>query len=246
MISFSVFRQRFTPLLAAALFLAPAIPAVAHEQGIITMTGRGEVSATPDLATIEVGVSTHAKTVAEAISENNAQVAGVFEVLDKAGIDELDRQTEGFNVREQRVYPSDDNDLEEPQIVGYNVSNDLSVRIHDLDRLGEILGALGQNGANNFQGIKFGVSNRVPLELQARKAAAADALAKAQLYADALGITLGDIKSVSENGPVTSSSGFDIPVIEAPVIVEGSSSVPLATGQVNFSSTIHITWAIDQ
>ncbi len=244
MISFSVFRHRFTPLLAAALFLMPAIPAAAHDQGSVSISGRGEVSAPPDLVTITMGVVSQAETAAEALSQNNAQLSGVFAVLDAEEIDELDRQTNGLSVQPNWIYPRDNSDKTPPYIASYTVSNTLRVRIRDLDRLGEILDALVRDGANQFQGLSFGVTDPAPLLEQARKAAAADALAKAQLYADALGIALGDVKSLSENGQVAPPP--TMMRAEAMILAEVAPSVPVATGQVSFTSTVHITWAIDQ
>ena len=236
-----------TPLLTAAIMAVamtglPGI-AAAHDQGTLSISGTAQVSAVPDLATISMGVVSQAPTAAQALAQNNAQLAGVLAVLDANGIEDRDRQTSGLSVQPNWVYPRQNDGNTPPRITGYTVSNQLSVRIRNLDRLGAILDAVVRDGANQYQGLSFGVTDPAPLIDAARQAAAADALRKAQLYAQALGVALGDIQSFSESG------GTPQPMMmraEAMMVADAPGSVPVANGEVSFSSTVNITWTLDQ
>ena len=240
---FFTLRLFVLPALAAGFLHSAPMMAQAHDQGTLSISGRGEVSATPDMATITMGVVSQAKTAAEALADNNARLSGVFSVLDDAGVEDRDRQTSGLSVQPNWFHPRNSDAENPPRITGYTVSNRLMVRIRDLDKLGEILDAVVRDGANQFQGLSFGVTDPAPLIEAARKAAVADALNKANLYTDALGISLGDIQNLSESG------GAPQPMMmraEAMIMADAAPSVPVASGEVSFSSMVNITWALDQ
>jgi len=236
-------RLFFVSFLVAMVGVGAAKPAPADEQGTLSITGRAEVTATPDLATITMGVVSQAKTAAEALSDNNDRLAGVFAVLSAAGIEDQDRQTSGLTVQPNWVYPSSNVANRPPRITGYTVSNRLTVRIRDLERLGEILDAVVRDGANKFEGLRFSVIDPGPLLEQARKAAAADALRTAQLYAEALGIGLGPVRRIAENDREAQPMMIRAEAMRA---ADRAQNVPVASGEVRYSSTVNITWLLEQ
>ncbi len=240
--------QRTAPawIAAFALVLMGLAQSVAAQSsltaGTLALSGQGEVRAAPDQATITLGVVTQADSAAEALSENTARLTQVFAVLDGAGIAEKDRQTSGFSINpiwERQRSGSD----EPPRIVGHTVTNTVTVLVRDLDSLGGVLDAVVREGGNRFQGLSFGVSDPAPHLAAARRAAVADARAKADLYADALSVELGPILSVSESGGMR-------PVMmraEAAMAMSADAMpVPIAEGEVSFSANVSITWALDQ
>lgn len=210
--------------------------------GTLILNGLGEVSAAPDQVTITMGVVTQGDTAAEALAENTERLSAVFDVLDSAGIDGRDRQTSGLSInpiweRERGNNPPP------PKIVGYTVSNNVSVRVRDLGNLGAVLDAVVRDGANNFQGLSFGVENAQPLQDEARKAAVADALRKAELYAEAMGVELGPIRSIGESG---SAPPMMMRAEAAMAFAADAAPVPIAGGEVTFRANVSITWELDQ
>ncbi len=231
-------------LLGAVLIAAPlaSVAQTTSTAGTITLNGQGSVSAAPDQATLTLGVVTQGETAAEALTENTTRLTRVFGVLDDAGIEGRDRQTSGLSINpvweRQRG-----NNPPPPKIVGYTVSNNVTVRVRNLDNLGAVLDAVVRDGANNFQGLSFGVENSTALEDEARRAAVADVMRKGALYADALGVELGRIVTVSESGGVR-------PIMmraeAAMAMVADAAPVPIAGGEVSFSAQISIVWELDQ
>jgi len=174
-------------LLALALLVAG--PASAEDPATMTLTGFGEVAATPDMAMLSLGVVTQGQTAAGALGENSRHLARVFDRLEAEGIAAEDMQTTRFSI--DPIWSQRDLDSREPpRIDGYTVTNSLSVTLRDLGRIGTVLDTVTQAGANDFGGLQFGLQDPALLQEAARRAAVADAQARAALYADAAGVEI--------------------------------------------------------
>lgn len=234
------------PLLA---FLAIAAPAAADDSvrpGQISLVGQGQVSAAPDMARVTSGVVTQAKTARDALDANTAAMTQLVDVLKQADIAEKDIQTSGFSVQPQYVY-SDKRDengyTPPPRIVGYQVTNSVTVVVRKLDDLGAVLDKAVTVGANSISGISFDVSDTSAILDEARKQAVADALAKARLYTGAAGIGLGRIVSISETGaPQPQPEMFK--TVRA--MAADSAPVPVQAGELTYGATVSVTWELDQ
>ena len=181
-------------LLSAALALPIAAPALADN--VITVTGEGTVQVTPDMATISLGVTTDGASAAEAMAANSKALQAVIDRLKSAGIEERDLQTSNLSLNPNWVgYDAG----QTPKIAGYVASNMLSVRVRALDTLGTVLDASITDGANTLNGITFDLAAPRPAQDEARKAAVADAKARAELLAAAAGVKLGKIEAISES-----------------------------------------------
>lgn len=220
--------------LSTALAMPMAAPALADGAGNITIIGEASIAATPDMATISLGVTTEGMTAAEAMAANSKALSAVIERLKAAGIAENDLQTSNLSLSPNWVgYDSG----QTPTISNYMAMNMLNVRVRDLAALGSVLDASIADGANTLNGITFELSAPRPVQDEARKAAVADAAAKAGLYAEAAGVKLGKVVSISEqqnyNGPV-------------PVFMEAkaASPVPVATGQIALQTSVTVTYEI--
>ena len=175
------------------LTLILAVPAYA-EDARLTVTGQGHAVAAPDMATITLGVSERAPEARAAMDATSDSVAAILDRLAASGIAPRDVRTSDLSlgpVWAQR------NTSGEPTITGYEASNQLTVRVRDLDSLGGVLDAVLDDGANRFSGLRFGMQDPQPMEDAARQDAIRDALRKARLYADAAGVPLGPILSIS-------------------------------------------------
>lgn len=194
--------------LAGALFTATALTAPAMAQtmdhGAMQMThapslnlsASGEVKVKPDMARINFGVVTEAPTAAEAMNQNAQRMTQVMAAIARAGIRERDVQTSGLSL--QPMYDYVEN--QPPRLRGYQVTNRVTVEIHDLDRAGATADAVVGAGVNQIDGISFGLRDPAAAENQARQDAVRNLRAKADLYAQALGVQLGGIRMLSEGG----------------------------------------------
>ncbi len=224
--------NRVLPGLFLVSFLS--LPALAADPHTITMTGHGEIKAAPDTATINAGVTSNAATAAMALSANSARMTQVFDALRKLGIADRDIQTSGFSVSPQ--YTNGDNNNPR-RLTGYMVSNDVNVRLEDVTRTGAVLDTLVGAGANQMNGIGFAIANPAPVLEKARSQAIADARARAQTYAQAAGVTLGPIVSISEGGGETAPRPmFRMMAMAAPT--------PIAPGEQSVTADVTVVWEI--
>lgn len=227
---------------AAFLAISLALPALAQGSGgpaSITVTGEGKVEMRPDMATVTLGVQTQEDDASTALSGNSESVAAVLNWLTEAGVAETDMQTSGLSL--SPVYGnSRSSGYEAPEVVGFMASNMVTVRVKALDSLGGVLDAVVKNGANTFNGLSFGLQDPAPATDDARRRAVADARHRAELYAEAAGVTLGEVLSISEQ------SGYNPPqpMMMREAAFDSSGSVPVAEGQVEVSATVTIVYAI--
>jgi uncharacterized protein len=172
-----------------------AMPQQATPEGRIVVIGEGSVTAAPDYAEINGGVTTRGKTVKEASDANTKLMAAATVALQDAGIATKDIQTSRFSI--QPLYTAADAH-NEAKLSGYSVSNQVNVTIHDISKAGDILDRLITAGVTNVGNVQFLHTNPSKLLDQAREAAVADAKRKAEIYAAAAGIKLGNVIWVTE------------------------------------------------
>ena len=221
-------------ILAGTLLTAPALAQVAPP-ATISVTGEATVSVAPDLAQIDGGVTSEAKTAREASDANNAAMGKVLLALKGAGIEEKDFQTSRLSLQPQdapnRTGPS--------AIVGYRASNRVTVRLREVAKLANVIDTMVGAGANDIGGINFMVSQASKLLDEAREQAIADARRKAEIYAKAAGVTLGAPLSISEEG----APG---PMPYRKMVAGMAASAPVAQGGETLRITVSVSWAIKQ
>ena len=220
--------------LGLVLATAITLPAWAADSRTIAMTGHGETRGAPDMAQVTAGVSTMAPTAAQALSANSSHMKGVFAALVKLGVPERNIQTSNFFVSPQ--YSNGDNNTPR-RLTGYQVNNDVTVRLEDVGKLGGALDALVAAGANQINGVSFSIQNSAPLLEKARADAVADARARAQTYAKAAGVTLGPILSISEGGAEAPPRPmFRVAAIQA--------ETRIAPGEQSVTADVTMVWEI--
>lgn len=225
-----------TPLfLGLALIAALSTPAWAAELRTITMSGHGEMRAVPDQVQVNAGVTSSAPTAAAALTANTARMKGVFDTLRKMGVPERAIQTINFSVSPQ--YTGGANN-ERPRLTGYQVNNEVSVRLDDVSKLGAALDALVIAGANQMNGINFSIREPAPLLEKARAAAVADARARAETYSKAAGVTLGPVQSIHEAGAEPPRPMYKVMAMSA------ERSIPVAAGEESVTADVSIVWEI--
>ena len=185
----------------------------------IQVTGTGSVQVKPDTASISIGVSTEDGNAQNAVSRNNAATAKVISELEAAVIEKKDLKTSNFSVYPQ--YRTEGSDKH--PVVTYRASNTVTVTVHNLDKVGDILTKAVTAGSNQISGPNFSVSDAEKYLAEARKKAVENAIAKASVYANAAGLKLGSILSMVEEGaaaPVYAPRSASFSAAAAPVPVE--------------------------
>jgi uncharacterized protein YggE len=217
---------------AAAWLAAPALAQTVPPPAI-SVTGEANISVAPDQAQIDGGVTTDAKTAREASDANNAAMGKVLLALKGTGIEEKDYQTSRLSLQPQfapnRAGPS--------PIVGYRASNRVTVKIRDVTKVANVIDVLVAAGANDIGGIHFSVTQASKYLDEAREKAIADARRKAEIYAKAAGVTLGEPISVSEEGA-------PVPLHRGKMAAPMAAGAPVAQGEETLSVTVLVSWAI--
>jgi uncharacterized protein YggE len=202
----------------------------------VTVVGSDEVAAKPDMAEITTGVVTQAPAAQDALQNNSEAMQRLLQALTARGIAERDIQTAGFNVSPQ--YHHDPKGEHPPKIVGYQVSNQVRVKVRRLGQLGPILDEVVSKGANQVHGVAFSVAEPAPLLDEARQKAIEDGRRKAELYCKAAGVTLGRVLLIQEQTPHIIRPG---PVFAAR---SADGAVPVAAGELEFHANITVTFAL--
>lgn len=249
-----------------ALFLLSAFLFIATVRGIkelryvgggvpvtntVTVSGEGEEFAVPDIATFSFGVIEQAKTVEAAQKTATEKMNAVLDYLKGEGIEDKDIRTTGYN-----VYPRYDYVQEvctalrcppgRQVLLGFEVSQNVEVKVRDTEKAGKLLSGVGEWGANNISGLTFTVDDEEKLHRDARAEAIEDARSKAEQLADDLDVRLVRVVSFSESGP-----GMPYPILFAKDAAmgmggaeRGETAPSIPTGENRIVSTVNITYEI--
>lgn len=227
----------FLVTMAASHSNANAAAVFSDDARTMVVTGYGSASAEPDQGAITLGVQSDAKTATAALADNNAKMAKLLKTLETAGVNKKHIQTSNFNIGPR--YGKYDQTTGTSPILGYTVTNQVHVIVKDLDKFGKVLDAVVQDGANRINGISFTFSDPQPLMDEARTDAVKDAKRKAKLYAEAAGVTLGQIMTINEGY----GGGTPQPV-QARAMSEDMKAVPIAVGESELSASVSVTFEI--
>ncbi|MGZ9811528.1 SIMPL domain-containing protein [Pseudoroseicyclus sp. H15] len=221
------------PVLLSAGLLA--LPVAASAEHLFTVTGEGEAAAKPDMAIITLGVERRADSAEAALDAVSEALAPVIEALRADGIAPADIQTSGLRLDADMNY-----EVNPPEQVGFVAGSTLSVRVHDVEGVGELIDGLVGEGANQLFGISFGLSDNAAALEEARRDAVADARATAELYAEAAGITLGPIAAFTEGGGM----GNPVPMNEMRMMDSAAGGMPVAAGELSVTAQVTMSWVI--
>lgn len=201
----------------------------------ISVNGEATISVPPDLAQIDSGVTTEAKTAREASEANNKAMGIVLLALKNAGIAEKDFQTSRLSLSPQSAAGRNAN---APfQIVGYRASNRVTVTIRDITKVADTIDILVGSGANEISGIGFMVAKASKLLDEARSEAITDAKRKAEIFAQAAGVAVGAPLSISEE----TTPG---PVPYRKMAVGMAASAPVAQGEDTLRVTVSVSYEL--
>ncbi len=213
----------------------------------IWVSGRGAVTAEPDIAILTVGVEARADTVAEARSQAAVAMAAVIDSLKSSGVADKDIQTVSFSVNPQYTYREvvdSRGRYSEQVLVGYQVSNQASAKIRDLDAVGPAIDGAAEAGGDlvRIRGISFTIDDSGPLHILAREAAVNQAMATAAQFADLTGVTMGKLLYITETSaaPVAQVARAEM-AMAAPAL---DASTPISGGELQVQITVQAVFAI--
>jgi len=232
---------RFLPIVIALASLAPLLltSARAAEPGprTISVQGTATVYAQPDMASASAGIESRGTTPEEALAANTKVMKSLMTAIKRHGVADRDIETSGFNV--SPVY-SQQTSRGTMDIEGYQVTNQVTVRLRDMDKLGGLLSSLVESGANRLHGVSFNVADPAKLQDEARKGAIADAKRRADLFAAAAGVKVKRILSISESGGVAPPMPMAMRAMKA-----GAEAVPVAGGEQAISAAVSAVYEIE-
>ena len=232
--AFAVMATFVAPPIAVAQ--EPQLTTSAVEGTLLTVNAEGSVEGRPDLATINVGVTTEGQTAAAALAENARRSQALIQALRRAGIAERDIQTANVSVYPQQVY----GEGQAPRITGYQATNTVTAKVRNIDNTGRVIDAAVGAGGNNVNGVSFSYQDPDAQLNAARRDAIANARERAALYADALGLRVHRVVAVSEGG------GFRPPIV--PMAMErmaaADASTPIAPGEIETQVSVSVTFEL--
>jgi uncharacterized protein YggE len=210
---------------------APIVPS-------ITVEGIGEIHVKPDMATIQIGVASEAVNAADALAQNNHDMQTLFELLRHENIAERDIQTINFSVGPKYEY--DRGGKLPPRIVGYEVNNQVRIKVRKQDKLGGLLDTLVRGGANRVQGISFSVAEPDVHQAKARRQAIQRATSRAEDYASEAGVRLGRPLLIQEQSFVVPQ-----PMMFARGMADAAgAAVPIAAGEQTITARVVVTFGL--
>ena len=214
----------------------------------IWVTGQATMEIPADVAKVSIGVESRELTVGEARQKAATAMESVLDAIKASGVAEDDIVTTNFNVYPQTTWIEVSDALgrhSEPRITGYTVTNTVQLTVRDIENLGGVVDTAADAGGNliRINSIRFTVDDPSVFAEQIRQIAAANALAKADVYARALGVSVGQLVYLTELGnsvPMSSSS----PQAEMAAMDRAFKSTPISAGDVNLSVTVQAVFAI--
>lgn len=211
---------------------------------VITVSGKGEVLATPDIATFSFGVTEEASTVEIAQKNATDKMNTILDYVKKSGVDEKDIKTTSYNIYPRYDYLSSGMYGGKQVLAAYVVSQTIEVKVRKLTDSGKLLSGVGEFGATNVSGLTFTQDNQDALVREARDKAIADARDQAKVLAKSLGVSLGDITSFYESG---NNPGPIYYAKSAAMGMGGGDTAPtpqVPTGENKIVSNVTITYEI--
>jgi uncharacterized protein YggE len=221
--------------LAMALTLGTALKADTGTDRQILVSGEGRVEVAPDLAVITLGVSKEAKEAGEAMALVSEDMFAVVQELRAVGIADKDLQTQQISLQPVWSNGGSYNSSGERRITGFLAANTVNLRVRDLDQLGEVLDRVLRAGANQFQGLRFDVADHALLQDQMRASAVADARHKAEQLAAAAGVTLGPVRTITDQDH---GGGRPMMAME----MSRSGAMPIEAGELSFSHNVQVVF----
>ncbi len=232
-------RSMWVPVLLLLALVAPLSAAEAPEPPTLSVTGTAEVRVQPDLATVRLGVQSQAQDARSAQEETNRLMQRVIQQVRQTGIPQEQIQTAQLQLEPVYAPRRPQEATTPPQVVAYRATNTVVVRIEELNRVGRVIDAGISAGANNVEGIQFGLRDDLAVRTRALAEATREARVKADAIAGGLGVRIRGIRQAQEGGAIVR------PLLQRGFAAESlQASTPVAPGQVTVSASVTVQYLI--
>ncbi len=233
-------------VIVAFLGIAPAAfgqrPEPADPVPVIVVTGEAQIRVAPDEATVRLGITRQSATAQAAQDQANTVANEILAAVTKLGIAAADIQTSRLTL--SPVYaPRSPEASQAPRIVAYQASNIVSVRVTDLAKVGPVIDTGLKSGANEVQGVQFGLRDDTAARQQALKQAVSEARKKAETIAAAANVTLGIPLEITEQGISLMKGEFNTGVMMARATAD-MAPTPVSPGQLEIHANVSIRYRI--
>jgi len=225
-------------------YINPGVNAISGEgNSTISVSGTGIIKTEPNQAKVYLGVETQSRNVTEALEENSLKMQSIIKAIKKLGIPKDSIETTYFS-----VYPIRDYEKSGEDIIGYRASNEITVELHDLDKIGAVIEEAMNAGANKVRRIEFGLTEDKKREVknEALKEACKDARTKADTIASGLGLKITRIATARESGTYVAPYRTEVfggeYAMPVPTPAPKAISPPIELKEVKVSATIDITY----
>ncbi len=232
---------------AFAVLAAAAVPPAANAQTqatqraqvegtLLSVSAEGASEARPDMATINLGVTTEAQTAAAALADNARRMTALTAALRRAGVAERDIQTSNVSVYPQQQYVEG----QQPRITGYQANNSVVVKVRNINNTGRVIDAAVGAGGNTINGVSFSHADPDAQLDVARRAAITEARRRAELYASALGMRVQRIVAVQEGGGYAPP----MPMAAERFAMGDAASTPISPGEIETRVNVSVTFEL--
>ncbi len=206
----------------------------------LSISASANVMAEPDIAWLTGGVVSEAPTAAEALRQNSADMAGVFKALEDAGLERKHIQTSNFSLQPKYDYPKNGERI----LTGYTVTNQVTAKVTDLDKVGALIDAMVSQGGNSFNGVRFDIEDPSELVNEARRKAMSDAMERANLYAEVSGYSIARIVTINETG---SNSPQPRPqAMMRMASADMAESTQISGGELSYSASVNVVFELEK
>lgn len=207
---------------------------------VLNINASADLKQSPDIAIISAGVVTQSRNAKTAMSDNANKMAAAFAAIKAAGIADRDMQTSGISLQPQYVYEEN----KPPRITGYQASNNLTVRIRQMDKVGAVLDAVVAQGINQISGPSFSIDNPDAALDKAREEAMQTAMRRANIYARASGMKIKRVVSINESGGYQQPQ--PMPMMAMARMEKADAMTPVAGGEVTMSIQLNVQFELEK
>lgn len=204
-------------------------------EGSIVVSGTGRVAVQPDVADVRLGVSVSRLTVDEARQEAAATMAAILVAVESAGVPKKDIRTSLLSVQPRYDY----RDGKPPELSGYELANVVEVTVRDLAQLGDVVDGSLKAGATSMDSLTFRLADPAPAEREARILAMAEARSRANVLAEAAGLSITGVSSVAEDGDMPPPRPFDK---AERMMMAADVSTPVESGSLEISVRVTVAY----
>ena len=230
-------KKLFVLFIALVMLLTAA---AAQAESKISVSGTGEIRVSADTAVISLGVNARDKDVLKAQQKVNESIAAIRAALTEQGISEENINTEFINIYVTYDYRDDQEEVE-----AYNASSTLAIKVTEMDKVGALIDAAFSAGANTLNGISFSASDTSEAKAEALREAVADAKNKADVLAEASGLKITGIESLSEDGVFSFENNVGNVYAKMAVAETADAGTVVQAAKLIVSASVSITYSAE-